>query len=93
MEIIAKFLKLFNEEYEKGTCDNVTSPDMVKVLNTLYEDISSKQDKVLTTEEASIYLNVTRQTLHNYVRQGKLHPKKRLGGVKEFSYKELRALI
>ena len=52
-----------------------------------------KQDETLSTEEASIYLNITRQTLHNYVKQGKLHPKKQLGGTLQFYKRELDNLI
>lgn len=95
MKIIGVILNKLLEEYNKGTCDNLddaTKHSVMSELNNLYEIITSKQDKTLTTEQASIYLNVSRQSLHNYIKEGKLHPKKQLGGVLQYSEIELKKL-
>lgn len=49
---------------------------MTKCLSDLRDTLALKQDEMLTIEQASIYLNMTRQTINNYVKAGKLHPKK-----------------
>lgn len=93
MEIIGKILRIFEEEYKSGGCENISSEDVINALTQFYDTLTNKQEKVLTTEQASLFLNVTRQTINNYVKQGKLHPQKKLGGVKEYKMKELKTLI
>lgn len=93
--LIGKILKAFNEAYEEGACDNITGQEQQEIINQLsefYDKLAVKKDDTLTTEQASRYLNVTRQTINNYVKAGKLHPIKQLGGVLQFNRVELNKL-
>lgn len=84
------------KEYNDGLCDNLSEEQnqyMTKCLTELRDELAMKQDEMLTIEQTSIYLNVTRQTINNYVKAGKLHPIKQLGGCKLFKKKELKALF
>lgn len=94
--LIGVILEGLLKEYNEGICDNLSEEQnsyMTKCLSDLRDTLALKQDEMLTIEQASIYLNVTRQTINNYVKAGKLHPKKQLGGVKMFKKKELNTLI
>lgn len=94
--IIGIILRALLKEYESGVCDNISDEEQSKcleALNSLYDNLSNKQDKVLTIEETRQYLGCTRQTLNNYVNEGKLKPKKHLGGTLEFKLKDLKNFI
>ena len=94
--LIGIILQSLLNEYNAGACDNMSEEQMQSIskqLNYIRLEIGNYQEKVLTTEEASIYLNVTRWTINNYVKQGKLHPQKHLGGVNEFKKSELDQLL
>jgi len=38
------------------------------------EEISLKVNNLMNFSQAAEYLGITRQSIHNYVRRGKLHP-------------------
>lgn len=53
----------------------------------------SAAEPLLTLTEAAAYLKITRQTIHNYMRAGKLTPIRKVpGGKPWFSIAELRKL-
>lgn len=93
--IIGNILKSFLKSYDEGACDNLSQEDQQKLLDNLsimYSKITKMQEKTYTIEEASLYLNVTRQSIYNYTKQGKLHPIKQKGGVLQYKEKELETL-
>lgn len=94
--LIGEVLKSLWKSYEEGHCDDLPEEQealLLKELSVIKDSLELKQDKVLTIEEASQYLGVTRQTVNKYVKQGLLHPKKQLGGVLQFTLKEIKQLI
>lgn len=94
--LIGTILHSLMNEYESGACDNmdpIETENLLDDLNRLKDKLEMKQDITMTTEEVSQYLGVTRQTVKNYVDQGLLHPKKQLGGVLQFTKKEVKQLI
>ena len=96
MILIKIILESLLDSYNKGKCKELSEKEENELLETLIkfkDKFEYKQDETLSTEEASIYLHITRQTLHNYVKQGKLHPKKQLGGTLQFYKRELDNLI
>jgi len=48
--------------------------------------------KYFTTEEAAVYIGLTRQTIINYVKTGKL-PKRKIGSHYHFTEPEIQSLI
>lgn len=96
MKLIGLILNSLLKSYNNEECDNLTEEEKEEIINDLSklkDKIELKQDEVLTTEQTSLYLNVTRQTIHNYVKQGILHPSKQLGGVLLFKKRELNEVI
>lgn len=94
--LIGLLLKSLLKEYESGQCDNLTDTDNEAVNEKLLELkqlLANQQDESLTIEQASIFLNVSRPTIYKYIKEGKLTPKKQLGGVLQFKKKELIKLI
>lgn len=94
--LIGIILKSLWDEYNAGACDDLDSKDqdlLLESVSSLHDKLSDKQDKVLTIEETRRYLGCTRQTLNNYVKEGKLTPKKHLGGAIEFRLKDLKEFI
>ena len=65
---------------------NYTSDDIDQVVNYIERYLGAysinKEDKV-----------ITKTMINNYVKQGKLHPQKHLGGVNEFKKSELDQLL
>lgn len=93
--IIGNILKSFLKSYDEGACDNLSQEDQQELLDNLsimYSKITKMQEKTYTIEEASLYLNVTRQSIYNYTKQEKLHPIKQKGGVLQYKEKELETL-
>lgn len=94
--IIGYILKALNKAYEDGVCDDITDEEFSEAVASfehIKDVLEKKQDITYTIEQASLYLKVTRQTINNYVKTGKLHPKKQLGGVLQFKKRELDDLI
>lgn len=91
--LIGVILNTLLDAFNKGLCDDLPDDSVEEFTNSIssiYNKLADKQDIVMTVEEARRYLSCTRQTLNNYVREGKLVPKKHLGGVLEFKYEDLK---
>lgn len=94
--LIGAVLNSLLSSYNEGACDNMTAEqqdELLRRVSELKDEMSDKQDKVYTIEETSRYLRVSRQTVSDYVRQGKLTPVKHLGGVLEFKFKDLKKFV
>lgn len=94
--IIKAILDSLNSSYERGECDNLSKKEeltLLELFKGIYNILTDKQDKVLTIEETTKYLGITRPTLSSLVKQGKLKPKKHLGGVQEFKLIDLKNYI
>ena len=73
MILIKIILESLLDSYNEGKCKELSEKEENELLETLIkfkDKFEYKQDETLSTEEASIYLNITRQTLHNYVKRG-----------------------
>lgn len=79
--MIRKYLLKLVDDIDAGN-SNITEKEAVELVDTL-KRLTDKQ-KRLSKYEACRYLNVSRATFDNYVREGKL-PK----GTKEVGFKEL----
>ena len=79
--MIRKYLLKFVDDIDAGN-SNLTEKEAVELVDTL-KRLTDKQ-KRLSKYEACKYLNVSRATFDNYVREGKL-PR----GTKEVGFKEL----
>lgn len=79
--MIRKYLLRLVDDIDAGN-SNLTEKEAVELVDTL-KRLTDKQ-KRLSKYEACKYLNVSRATFDNYVREGKL-PK----GTKEAGFKEL----
>lgn len=94
--LIGMLLKSLLKEYESGQCDTITNADNEAINEKLLELkqlLANQQDETLTIEQASIFLNVSRPTIYKYIKEGKLTPKKQLGGTLQFKKKDLIKLI
>ena len=81
LKIIRHLLKGFIEDIDKGSCD-LTEDEENQILKSL-RVLSDKQER-LSKYQAYQYLNISRASFDNYVRQGRL-PK----GMKQAGFKEL----
>lgn len=79
--MIRKYLLKLVDDIDEGN-SNLTEKEAVELVDTL-KRLTDKQ-KRLSKYEACKYLNVSRATFDNYVREGKL-PR----GTKEAGFKEL----
>lgn len=79
--MIRKYLLKLVDDIDAGN-SNITEEEAVELVDTLKE-LTDRQ-KRLSKYEACKYLNMSRATFDNYVREGKL-PK----GTKEAGFKEL----
>lgn len=81
IELIKKYLLKLVDDIDAGN-SNLTESEAVELVDTLKR--LTDREKRLSKYEAFRYLNVSRATFDNYVREGKL-PK----GTKEVGFKEL----
>lgn len=81
LKIIRHLLKDFIKNIDQGSCD-LTKEEESQILKTL-KFLSDKHEK-LSKYQAYQYLNISRATFDNYIKQGKL-PK----GMKQQGFKEL----
>ena len=81
MDVIAQLLEQCLGNIKAGT-SNISEEDQLEIVEMLrkYTD----KDRRLSKYQACIYLNISRATFDNYVREGKI-PK----GKKEIGWKEL----
>ncbi len=63
---------------------NLNEEECIEALNILKE--FTTKDKLLSKYESCKYLNVSRATFDNYVREGKLPKGKKQAGFKELSW-------
>lgn len=94
--LIKAILDSLNDSYNNGTCDNLSIEEekaLLQQLAIIKDTLEFKQDKEFTIEETSQYLGVSRQTINKYVNEGLLTPRKQLGGVIVFKFKEIKELI
>lgn len=81
LRIIRHLLKDFIKNIDQGSCD-LTKEEESQILKTL-KFLSDKHEK-LSKYQVYQYLNISRATFDNYIKQGKL-PK----GMKQQGFKEL----
>lgn len=81
IDIIKKYLLKIVDDIDAGN-SNLTESEAVELVDTLKR--LTDREKRLSKYESCRYLNVSRATFDNYVREGKL-PK----GTKEVGFKEL----
>lgn len=91
MDVIAQLLEQCLGNIKAGT-SNISEEDQLEIVEMLrkYTD----KDRRLSKYQACIYLNISRATFDNYVREGKIPKGKKEAGFKELFWKEseLRAL-
>lgn len=83
LRIIRNLLMKIVDDIDAGN-SNVTEEEAVKLIDTLKE--LSDKEKRLSKYAACKYLNVSRATFDNYVREGKLPKGKHEIGFKELSW-------
>lgn len=81
IELIKKYLLKIVDDIDAGN-SNLTESEAVELVDTLKR--LTDKEKRLSKYEACRYLNVSRATFDNYIRDGRL-PK----GTKEAGFKEL----
>ena len=81
IDIIKKYLLKIIDNIDAGN-SNLTESEAIELVDTLKK--LTDREKRLSKYEACRYLNVSRATFDNYIREGKL-PK----GTKEVGFKEL----
>lgn len=83
IELIKKYLLKIVDDIDAGN-SNLTESEAVELVDTLKKLTDS--EKRLSKYEACRYLNVSRATFDNYVREGKLPRGRHEAGFKELSW-------
>ena len=85
MDVIAQLLEQCLGNIKAGT-SNISEEDQLEIVAMLkkYTD----KDRRLSKYQACIYLNMSRATFDNYVREGKIPKGKKETGWKELSWSE-----
>ena len=83
IDIIKKYLLKIIDNIDAGN-SNLTESEAIELVDTLKR--LTDRDKRLSKYEACRYLNVSRATFYNYVREGKLPRGKKEAGFKELSW-------
>ena len=85
MDVIAQLLEQCLGNIKAGT-SNISEEDQLEIVAMLkkYTD----KDRRLSKYQACIYLNMSRATFDNYVREGKIPKGKKEAGFKELFYME-----
>lgn len=83
IELIKKYLLKIVDDIDAGN-SNLTESEAVELVDTLKR--LTDREKRLSRYEACRYLNVSRATFDNYVREGKLPRGKHEAGFKELSW-------
>lgn len=92
IKILRNLLVKVIEEIDAGNT-NITEEDCVKTINFLNETL--RKDLPMSKYQAYTYLNVSRATFDNMVRDGKLPKGTKVPGFKELMYykKDLDKII
>ena len=85
MDVIAQLLEQCLGNIKAGT-SNISEEDQLEIVAMLkkYTD----KDRRLSKYQACTYLNISRATFDNYVREGKIPKGKKEAGWKELSWRE-----
>ena len=85
MDVIAQLLEQCLDNIKAGT-SNISEEDQLEIVEMLrkYTD----KDRRLSKYQACTYLNMSRATFDNYVREGKIPKGKKEIGWKELSWSE-----
>ena len=85
MDVIAQLLEQCLGNIKAGT-SNISEEDQLEIVEMLrkYTD----KDRRLSKYQAYTYLNISRATFDNYVREGKIPKGKKETGWKELSWSE-----
>ena len=85
MDVIAQLLEQCLGNIKAGT-SNISEEDQLEIVAMLkkYTD----KDRRLSKYQACTYLNISRSTFDNYVREGKIPKGKKETGWKELSWSE-----
>ena len=85
MDVIAQLLEQCLGNIKAGT-SNISEEDQLEIVEMLkkYTD----KDRRLSKYQACTYLNISRATFDNYVREGKIPKGKKETGWKELSWSE-----
>lgn len=83
IDIIKKYLLKIVDDIDAGN-SNLTESEAVELVDTLKR--LTDREKRLSKYESCRYLNVSRATFDNYVREGKLPRGKKEAGFKELSW-------
>ena len=85
MDVIAQLLEQCLDNIKAGT-SNISEEDQLEIVEMLrkYTD----KDRRLSKYQACTYLNMSRATFDNYVREGKIPKGKKEVGWKELSWSE-----
>ena len=85
MDVIAQLLEQCLGNIKAGT-SNISEEDQLEIVEMLRKD--TDKDRRLSKYQACIYLNMSRATFDNYVREGKIPKGKKEVGWKELSWSE-----
>ena len=83
LKVIRNLLQNIIQDIDAGN-SNISEEDAINTLKYIRE--LTDQDKRLSKYQACQYLNVSRATFDNYVREGKLPRGKKEAGFKELSW-------
>ena len=85
MDVIAQLLEQCLVNIKAGT-SNISEEDQLEIVEMLIK--YTDKDRRLSKYQACIYLNMSRATFDNYVREGKIPKGKKEIGQKELSWSE-----
>ena len=85
LNLIKKLLLQVVDNIDSGN-SNITEQEGIQIIETIRE--LTNKEKRLSKYQACQYLNVSRATFDNYVREGKLPKGKKQLGFKELSWTE-----
>lgn len=92
LKLISKELRNIADKIDKGN-SHLSEEEQIKIINSINE--FSKKDKPLSKYQSCKYLNISRATFDNLIKEGKLPKGEKQQGFKELSWyqKDLDAFI
>ena len=79
LDVIKKLLQGVIDDIDAGNT-NITEDEGIEIIHALRE---LRMDKPMSKYQAYTYLNISRATFDNYVKEGKLPQGKKIEGFKE----------